>query len=199
MRHTITKRQIIVLIVITWLIASILVLLFFPSVRKGPFGFGPPASMTTFQMKDGSFSISYPGNWIAYEMPQGYHGDDEIITSISVSGREFAIINIARKSFVDGNLNDVMDWGQSRAAQHIDYLPDSIQPLNVSETKGFIQEYKWLHSAYDKILMHCQDVYVFADNVGYSISFCSQEQDWLSLKDFFIEMRESFSILEANK
>lgn len=194
MKQNITKNQTKIIIATIWIVLSILVWSLIPASRKGPMGFGPPASMTIFKASDGSFSILSPANWVAFNLPQGYHGDKEIVASIAVSGREFAIINIAHKLFPDGKVNDVVDWGQSRAARSIDYVPTPLIPLSDSELTGFVQDYKWLHSSYDKILMHCQDVYVLANNDGYALSFCSKEEDWTSLKDIYIEMQQSFSI-----
>lgn len=198
MKQFVIKKQIKIVIVVTWLAVSVLVLFLFPAARKGPFGFGPPASMTTFQAADGSFSIAYPANWMPSDWPYGSRGDKEIIASIGVSGRQLGFVDIARRYFPKGNTKDVVDWGQLRAKQYVDYTPAPLLSLDNSKLKGFIQDYDWLHSD-EMTIVHCQDVYILANGVGYSISFCSQNQDWAFLKNYYAEMLRSFLIQGENK
>ena len=181
------------IILILWVTLSFIVLLVFPIARKGLLGLGSPAMMTTFEAKDGSYSISYPANWVAGELPQGNHGDDEVIAIITVSGRSLANIIIARKSFSSGTADDVLAWGKSRASQRDDYLAISFLPFSNGNMDGFAHTYQWSSpTIVNRILRRCQDVYLLAGEYGYALTFCSQEKDWHSLDDIYVEMMQSF-------
>ena len=175
-------------------LVSILVLIIFPATRKGPLGFGPPAPMVTFQAKDRNFSISYPENWSAFDTPQGSHGDNEIVAVILIAGQMGSNVTIARRSFPNGDISDVVAWGESRAAIQTNYTSISFSPLTDNELGGVVHEYTGLGSSLYNITRRCQDVYVFAKNTGYDLSFCLDEQDWESLEKIFIQMRQSFVI-----
>jgi len=194
---SLAKKQVVYFLALAWILASILIWLIYPTARKGPLGFGSPASMTTFQANDRSFSIEYPGNWIVSELPQGNHGDHEAIAFISVSGHQLANVIIARKSFLSGNINGIVVWGQARAEQHPDYVSISFHPVNDGKMNGFIHEYTWSPHSLNNITSRCQDFYTFANGVGYSLSFCSQDRDWASLSRLYTEMRQSFSAIRV--
>ena len=187
------------IIIVVLTLMSTLVLVFNYASRKGPLGFGPPAPMKMYLMKDKSFSIMYPGNWVVFETPQGSHGDDDVVAIILVSGRSAANVTIARRSFINGDIHDVLVWGQLRAASNIDYIPASLDPLVDNKLGGFTQDYTWRGPYQNDVTRHCQDMYVFKNEVGYTLSFCSQEQDWVSLEDFYIQMWQSFTILGEDK
>ena len=61
---------------------------------------------------------------------------------------------------------------------------------------GFIYEYSWTHDALfnDTAVSLCQDVYIIKNNTGYSLSFCSDEKDRLSLENTYAEMWRSLSV-----
>lgn len=194
--RSLPKRQIILLIAIICTFASIIILVVNPAARKGPLGFGPPAPMVTFQMSDDSFSISYPENWTVFETPQGNHGDHEVVAIILVAGHQIANVTVARQSISAGNINDVVNWGQARAAIHEGYKSSSVDPFTVNNLGGYIHEYSWSHASLfeNSILSSCQDVYALKNNIGYSVSFCSSEKDWRSLEGTYTEMQQSFYV-----
>lgn len=194
MERILNKTQVRILMIAIWIIISALVILIFPTVRKGPLSFGPPAPMTTFQMSDGSFSISYPSNWVVFEQPQGSHNDKDVIATIIVSGRISATVKIARKSFQTDDFDVVFQWGQSRIPQDVLWLTQGQLSSPGSKLNGFIQEYQWPKSVDEKPQMRCQDTYFLENNSGYILSFCSQEKDWPALVEYFIKMQQSFSI-----
>lgn len=66
-----SKVQLGIIVIVILSFTTIIVLVLNPAARKGPFGFGLPAPMTTFKPKDNSYSILYPENWVARETPQG--------------------------------------------------------------------------------------------------------------------------------
>lgn len=197
--RSLTKVQIVFLIAMLWCLVSILIFLIDPAARRGPLGFGPPASMTTFRSRDSSFSILYPQNWIAVDTPQGTTDDAEAIAVIVVSGRQLANVVVARQTFSGGSITDVVHWGQARAARHLKYTPVSLGPQTDNNLGGFIHEYTWLSYPLHNITSRCQDAYMFNKGIGYDLSFCSRQQDWQSLEDVFMKMRQSFALLEGSQ
>jgi hypothetical protein len=194
--RNLTKLQLIILFVILLTIVSIIDLWMNPAHRKGLAGFGPPAKMTSYQAKDGSFSISYPENWTVIETPQGSHGDKEIVTVIIVAGHQIANITMARQSFVQGNIDEVVDWGQLRAASLYGYKSISLDPVTSNGYDGYLHEYSFSNqSAWSGMeFSHCQDLYLYENNTGYSLAFCSSEKDWPDLLSYYVEMQNSFSM-----
>jgi hypothetical protein len=194
--RTLKRFQFILLVWIIWTIISILVLLIFPATRKGPAGFGPPAKMTTFQAADKNFSILYPANWTAHDLPQGDHGDKDVIASIIVAGHFVAYVEMVSHAFPQGDFMEVVDWGYLRATGNNEYKFISFQPITTISNNGYIHEYSWsLQNAkwkYD--FNHCRDVYFYEDNIGYSFTFCSSEKDWSELQGYYSEMQNSISI-----
>ncbi len=184
-----SKGQLGIIVIVTLCVTSILGLMLNPAARKGPFGFGPPAPMTTFKASDNSYSILYPENWVARETPQGSQDDSKIIAVIVVSGQQYGIVNIARESFPDGNVDQVIEWGQSRAAEHINYAPFPLEAA-AGNTNNYVQEYTWGNST----LKRCQDLYVYASDNGYAVSFCSYDSKWSYLESYFLTMMQSFSV-----
>jgi len=198
-KHRITTiKQLVLLIIAISTISSILILWLNPALRKGPAGFGPPAKMTNFQASDGSFSISYPENWTVFETPHGSHGDNEVIAVIIVAGRQGANLTMSRQSFPEGNINEVITWGQFRASKLQDYKSNSINPWVGNGEEGYINEYTWAQYNIlgNAMFSHCQDTYIYKNNIGYSLSFCASEKDWNDLESYFTEMQNSFSILK---
>lgn len=194
--HSLTKRQIIFLVATAWVFVSIVVWFMNPAARKGPLGFGPPASMVTFQMSDDSFSISYPQNWTVFETPNGSHGDQDVVAIILVAGHDLANITVARQSFPTGNIDNVVAWGKSRASTHQDHKSISINPFTDNNLDGYIYEYLWTHDSLvtNTITSICHDIYIFKNNTGYSLSFCSTDKDRLSLENTYEEMWQSFFV-----
>lgn len=192
-----TIIQLLLLIIFLSTIISILILWLNPVFRKGPAGFGPPSKMTNFQASDGSFSISYPENWTVFETPDGNHGDKEVISAILVAGHQIANLTMARQSFPEGNIDSLISWGQSRASKHDAYSSNSINPWKGINEAGFVNDYLWAQYNFlgTAIFSHCQDVYILKNEIGYSLAFCSSEKDWQDLEKYYVEMQNSFLIL----
>ena len=183
-----SKPRLGVLVIGIVCVASVLVFVLNPATRKGPLGFGPPAAMVMFTASDNSYSILYPGNWIARETPQGSQGDPDIIAVIVVSGQQHAIVNIARKSFPNGNIDQAISWGLSRASERIGYSHLQLE-ATAWNNNYYVQEYTWG----DSPLIRCQDLYAYEQLYEYTLTFCSDDSHWLSLKDYFLTMMQSVS------
>lgn len=186
------RLQLILLVLTIWTLVSVLVLIFVPAARKGPLGFGSPAPLKALASKELGFSVSYPGNWTAFETPQGNHGDREVVAVILVAGKVGAYVTIAHRPFLNANIDDVVEWGHSRATSHPGYSLISLRRITGEKAGGVAEEYVWFSNAQYRQYIHCLDRYVLFKNGGYVLSFCSTERDWLSLAGIFEQMAESF-------
>jgi hypothetical protein len=194
-----SKKQVLIIIIAISSIVSVLILLLNSAVRRGQFGFGNPIPMVTFALHDGSFSILYPQNWVAMETPQGSHGDIEIVAAIVVSGQAHAGVEIARNSFPDGNLSQVIAWGESRAASCLEFSP--FFPLETLDdnSAGYILEYSCTYSDLSffekgETKFRYQDFYVYSNNIGYALSFFAPDTQWSDLEEYFLAMEKSFYV-----
>ena len=186
----------IVLFLLIIIFVSVMNLILFPSLRKGPLGFGPPAKMTTFIAFDGSYSISHPANWTAFNTPQGNHGDTEVIAIITVSGHQMANLTISRQYFPDKTLDEVINWGQSRAEKHNGFTPVELKEISNINYDVYSFNYYWSSTNVwgDELLIHCQDFYTLYYETGYILSFCSKEKDWPDLINYYTDMQNSFVV-----
>lgn len=61
---------------------------------------------------------------------------------IVVSGRRVANISIARKSFSNGTVDVVADWGISHVSKNDDYHAISLLPFQNDNLEGFLHTYQ---------------------------------------------------------
>lgn len=189
-------RKFILLILIAICVLSTLAIIFLPSRRTGPFGIGLPSPMSQYTSLNNNFSIEYPNSWTIGETPQGSHGDKEIIAAILVPGRSFPQVYIARKSFLENDINQVALWGQSRAENRCECTPTSFEYFDTPYFHGVTQEYSWKTTNIFNITstINCRDWYVQYNTEGYALSFCAYQQHWAQVDDVFKEMMNSFSV-----
>lgn len=97
--HSLSPRQKTYIFLILIFVVSLVIMFFSQKSRTGPFGIGLPAETQIFVARQGGFSIKYPQSWVAFETPQGSHGDEDVIAVILVPGRSFPQVYIARHFF----------------------------------------------------------------------------------------------------
>jgi hypothetical protein len=188
-------RTIILLLLLALCLLPLLQILLFPSRRTGPFGIGLPSPMEQYSNQESGFSIVYPKSWVFNETPDGAHGDNEVIAVILVPGRSFPQVLIAHKSFPDKDLNQVAQWGQSRAKDKCECILNPLGKLETSNFRGIAQEYSWqVRTMISTTTIFCQDLYVLYNTDGYALSFCASQSYWPRVADVFNEMMNSFSI-----
>jgi hypothetical protein len=184
-----------ILIMVITLI-SIIRPLFLPSLRFGPFGIGLPAPLKTYTGKYFSFSIKYPSNWIIFETPNGNHGDHEVIATVQVPGRSWPFLAIASRRFIDGNINQVSNWGYQRINNLTDLREVSLAPFTTTYYHGFVRDYLWTDNdpLFGQINVESKDYYILDDNKGYILSFSSEQEKWGDVDAIFLEMVNSFIV-----
>lgn len=149
--------------------------------------------MKSFQSPSGNFSIDYPVLLQAGDMPDGSHGDLEVIAEISniLSSPK---IEISKRLFPSGKVEDVWDWGRKRAQAYSDFQGLGNKPYITSNYMGFVQEYmRSLENIWGKQEFHCLDWYYLnnTNNIGYDFSFCTDQQYWNVAENAFYNMINS--------
>jgi hypothetical protein len=154
---------------------------------------GLPARMTLFNSQIGQFSILYPMTWTARDTPNGTRGDrgDNVIAVIT---NAFAspIIEISHPMSAIYELDEVVQWGQSRVEQKMGYKMVSIQPFAIQNYSGFMLEYLRDGLSWGgNIKIHCIDWFILNNNLGYDFSFCINQKNWEEGKPIFYQMIDS--------
>ena len=96
---------------------------------------GLPSPMATFVSNQFHISIEYPQTWVAFEMTQGSHGDDEAIVFVGHAGPAgHPRVLIAQRKYFESSLSDAESWGLVRIERwkgsHVTINYDSISNPN---------------------------------------------------------------------
>ena len=177
--------------------ASLLILLLFPSMRRGPIGVGLPSDMSVLTGEHVNFSILYPANWSAAELANGNRGDSEVFAVIINPGWWMPSVWFARHDFQSDDLDQVAEWGEIRARkEHSGYESRPIESITTAQFDGLLRPYTWTSESplLGKVKILCEDLYVTKEGVGYAISFCAEEEDWNTVEHVFDEMMGSLRL-----
>ena len=166
--------------------------------RATPLGFGIDAPMVQYLFEQDNLSISYPKSWNIHLTPLGNHGDNDVITLVTVPWHSASRIMIFRKIFISNDLSDVVNWrvGQLKIANGYKPISSSTSPFG--NAIGVTEEYTRISQssiAGDSVI-HCKDFHIIQNSIGYVFSFCSYAKDWEKLNGTFSNIIESIHILE---
>lgn len=161
--------------------------------------------MISFQASNLPFVIDYPESWIAVETPGGNRGDAEIVATISIPGRPLPFISIASQRFVNGTIEQVVDWGTQRAKTIVVRNKGSdFTEINTGEIytstgmRGQYRIYSWkVHTIIKEYIYQCEDNYFIQKNTGLAIRQCSEQKDWATVQKVFQDMVKSFNYREV--
>lgn len=147
--------------------------------------------MGEFESKVGNFKIEYPLVLNTHDLPNGSHGDRDVVTIMS-NGLEYNLITIYKNNFVDGNMDEVLTWGMEKAQYQGEKQEISLTQYSSPPYSGILREYivdftNNFHSRHD----HCIDWYVMNGDYGYDFSFCVNIKYWDKTKDVFLKMINS--------
>jgi hypothetical protein len=155
---------------------------------------GLPSPMETLASEQFQFSIDYPKNWAASDLPGGNHGDHEAIAFIGFTGPAQPYILISRKTFDQPTLDDVAAWGESRIAVIVSNgSVVSMGSLSSPNDTTLIRHYSrtsqgLFGSSNDK----CMDWYTIVNSTGYDLQFCVREKYWPEMEATFLQIAQSF-------
>jgi len=90
--------------------------------------------MHLFESSEFGFSMQYPASWLARELPDGNHGDKEVIAMFFVPA-PFPAVLVQKEEFENPTLEDVVRWGEERILDRYDeYQLDDVEEIkNLSE------------------------------------------------------------------
>lgn len=172
------------------LVYCVVGLLFFPSWYVGPFGgLGLPSTMQDFVFSTEKLTMKYPKSWRVVLTPHGNHGDLEVFAMVAVPWRTVPNVTFAHKYFSNGRLEEVANWGESRAQNDPTFESSSISRFESDYFSGLLRGYDiYFESPFGIQNIHCQDWYFLNNDWGYAVSFCAKENDWPKVNDVFNEM-----------
>jgi hypothetical protein len=178
------------------ILISILGLAFNPSKRTGPFGIGLPAPMKSFQGKKFNFSIIYPQSWVLFETTEGSHLDSDVIATINVPGRSWPSVNIRMKHYSSNNDEVVADDGEKRIKEIPASTQSKLSTFKTASYSGLSRDYsiKFDSLLRTGIVVMCRDYYLIEDGSGYTLTYCSEQDNWFSVEPVFVEMMSSFKL-----
>jgi len=177
-------------------LASAILLIIWPKARTGPLGIGLPAKMKVFTSKTFGISIQYPESWVAFETPTGNHDDREVIAWISVPGRTWPFLSVAKHDFEDGDLDQVIQWGLKRIDRAGGTQSSGISSIKTSTLSGKYSNYSYesFSNLFGKRSIICQSFFFLENRKGYMISFCAESDIWKELIDTEKAMIDSLKL-----
>jgi hypothetical protein len=198
MKHKLVLPWPILLILLFGLGGLLLMAMFFAlGIYRVFTGYGLHSPMTTFVSDKFHIAIDYPRTWAAFELPDGSHGDNEVI---SVFGFASPITSpkvfIAQRAFANPTLEDVADWGELRLkADSSSWHVVNLGPVTSPNNRAFLRYYSTLSTTpLGKYSDKCMDWYTFDDSFGYQLSFCTDEGHWSEMESVFMQMAQSFTV-----
>jgi hypothetical protein len=164
-------------------------------------GYGLHSPMTTFVSDKFNITIDYPRTWAAFELPDGSHGDNEVIAFFGfASPITRPKVFIAQRAFANPTLEDIANWGELRLkADSSDYHMVNLGSVTSPNTHALLRYYSTLSiTPMGKFKNNCIDWYTFYDSFGYQLSFCTDETHWSEMENVFMQMAQSFTINKRN-
>lgn len=143
--------------------------------------------------------MQYPESWVAFELPEGNHGDREEIVAISVPGRTWPNFRIAKQNFVTGDVDQVIQWGVTRIDKIKGIQPKDITigkptPIKTSTLSGKYLTYSYTSvSLIEEKEVVCHSYFFYKNESGYMASLCSDKDSWEKLGDVESKMIASLS------
>ena len=170
-------KRVALLIFVFGLLVSILRFILVPGVRTGPFGFGIPAQMTTYEGKLFPFSFQYPESWVVSETPEGNHGDLDIITTILVPGRSWPKVVIEKIDLTHEDVEGPANYEEGKIKKGKNIVQITLDQFKTTNLNGLIREYTWRTNSWiiENLVVRCNDYYVKQNSLGYTISFCAEQ------------------------
>ncbi len=153
------------------------------------------SKLSDFNSETGNFSIKYPNSFSAGDTPRGNHGDLDVVSVITKTFGSANIV-ISKKTFSDGQIAEVQNWGQNRAQSQDDFQAIEVKSYNTEKYEGVLNEYlSSMKNMWGTQKLHCYDWYYFSEKLkfGYDFSFCSLQPFWGNAKNVFLKMIDSIT------
>ena len=187
------------IIIIGGCIESTIQMIISPTYRSSIFGIGWPAPTETLLGENIKFRIQYPQSWAAVENPNIDLQKGGRIAVILAPFRSFPQIFLYTKSFDHGTLDEVADWGKSYKVGNTNYHQVSLSAYQSEYYSGYLREYTWedvsvILGREKTYIVRCYDWYTLMGNKGYTLALCSDEGNWESIKELFLQTIRYFYV-----
>lgn len=194
--HTIKNRKIILLLLGLILIFQVVLWIINPGSRVGFFGIGLPADMTEFQSTIARFRIAYPETWVAANLPQGNHGDKDVVAKIQVPGRSWPSLTISAIPVTSTTAEMLLDLDRQKKDDGTTYSEITLISEEISTKTFLVRHYQWSsHSSlFGDYAIECKTYFYIGNSLGYTLDFCAEESQWSTLEGVFTQMINSFSV-----
>lgn len=156
--------------------------------------------LVEFESELKPISLLYPSSWLVYNLPEGNHGDKEIIAWIGPRGYNYPSIYIMQRTvglLAASDLSNIAAWGESRILEDRDYQEVSLEDVKIAGQRSLVRKYtiraRSLPFLPQEVLIHCADVYLFHFEEGYIISMCVDERRLEEITPMFNEIMNSIS------
>jgi hypothetical protein len=152
--------------------------------------------MRLFESSEFGFSMKYPASWIVDELPDGNHGDKEVVAMFFVPA-PFPGVFVQQKIFENPILEDVARWGKERILDRYDeYQLNDLYRIVGNDREKFTRTYHLNMTTGSNI--HGKDVYLVHGNKGI-LTLRATESQYEELLPVFEAMVDSFTIGEIDK
>lgn len=151
------------------------------------------SKLKDYHSQSGNFDILYPEQLVPGDTPQGNHGDLEV-TAVITNFLSSPYIEVSKKVFSGGTMDNVLNWGIKRAQSQKGFQDIGYKQYSTSNYFGYTEEYsRSLENLWGKREFHCVDWYYLSETnkVGYDFSFCVDQQNWDKALNIFLTMIES--------
>jgi hypothetical protein len=146
--------------------------------------------MALFESSEHDLSIQYPSGWIAKDLPDGNHGDMDVIAMFYTLSPLPAII-MHHKEFENPTLENVASWGQQRIFDRYDeHKLEDINEETLANQEVLTRTY--LTSWSKGTAVRSKDVYIVHDDSGIILTLRATVYQYDDILPVFDAMVDSF-------
>lgn len=153
-----------------------------------------------FTNQEGGYSLEYPSGWIAFELPNGQHGEKEVTGIIVMQNQDSPNIYIRQVEKRTPSLDEAIQWGEVRLIdRYSDVGTFQLETLKFSDLNGKkIAKRTYTISFPNKdVILKNQDVYIVTGNSMYMVTFSSTTTEYNNQIEVFDEIMSSFQVDET--
>lgn len=157
-----------------------------------PYKLDEPVAWETFQSEIKPISIIYPQDWLTFDLPQGNHGDKDVIAYMSPFKYEYPYVTILYREMRQPSLDDVAAWGERRITTPT-YKSTSLGKINIRGLEALLRNFYYTNKP--RMDYFCHHIYLADKNDAYIIEMCVDEKNKSNqVQSIFKDMIQSISL-----
>jgi hypothetical protein len=146
---------------------------------------------STFSSSQNGFSIDYPSNWTALELPNGNHGDSEVIALLVAPNHILPAVEIARKSF-SMTVDEVVNWGEERITKRFKKDVELGDVKKIDKNDSIIAKRIYTSGLRSENPLNSYEFYIAREDDSLILSFNATQTQFEKVKTCFDTMIDSF-------